>query len=86
MPGYIWGALFIVLSSIIYAWGSLHLEKVTQKMNIPDSWLSYIPFVNIYLVCKVPGKLGWRGLLFIIPLIDIVILGIVITICITMAA
>ena len=78
IPPYPQITILILFCFMIYALATLRLENIAKKSNTPNSWLSYIPFANIYLMCKIPGKSDWWGLLFFIPLVDIVILFIII--------
>ena len=62
--------LAIVLITIIGKW------KMFTKAGIPGI-LSIIPMVSLFFCPKVGGKPAWWGLLFFIPLVNIVILIII---------
>ncbi len=61
----------------IYVWTALCLYFIANKTGTENAWLAWIPFANIYLMCKVAGKPGWWLVLFLIPIVNIVMLVIV---------
>ena len=46
--------------------------KVFSKAGHPG-WMAIIPFLNIYIMCKIAGRPGWWLLLLFIPIVSIVI-------------
>lgn len=50
--------------------------KVFTKAGQPG-WLSIIPIVNIYILCKIAGRPGWWLILLLIPIVNLVITAIV---------
>jgi hypothetical protein len=67
-------SLFIVGASYvidiaIYFWFAVCLYIIAKKTNTPRPWLAWIPFANIYLMCKVAGKPGWWTAVFCLLLI-----------------
>lgn len=68
----------IFLWLIGYAYFAFCLQMIAGKTgNTEDSWMAWIPIVNIYLLCKMAGMPGWWVLLFFIPLVNIVIIVLV---------
>ena len=60
--GYGWLAFFgaflgilILYGLIAYIVGALALKRMADKLNIENSWLSFIPIANAYLLGKVAG-------------------------------
>lgn len=87
---------------------------IAKKLNVPNGWLAWIPFANIYLmtqlaglsglwtlivlaglipfvgiialmvvmiwwqwrICERLGKPGWWGILMVVPVMNIIIVGI----------
>lgn len=62
---------------IIYVYVAYSLKVIAEKTNTENSWYAWVPFLNIYLMCKIAGKPGWWLILFFIPLVNIVIFIIV---------
>ncbi|GMU83843.1 MAG: hypothetical protein AMXMBFR47_37130 [Planctomycetota bacterium] len=67
-PGALIGVLWIVLVVLVIAsfWG------VFAKAGQPG-WLSLIPIVNIYILCKIAGRPGWWLILMLIPLVNLIV-------------
>lgn len=61
----------------IYVYMSYSLQTIAKKTDTEDGWLAWIPFANLYLLCKIAGKPGWWLLLFFVPLVNLVIIVIV---------
>jgi len=53
--------LFIpyILELVIFIWLSLCLYIIAEKMGAINPWLSWIPFANFYLMCKMVEKPTW---------------------------
>ena len=64
--------VFAILYVVIILVLIVGLWKMFAKANIPGI-LSIIPIVNLFFLPKVAGKPGWWGLLFFIPLVNIVV-------------
>lgn len=63
----------IILFIVIYVYVAYSLQVIANKTNTENSWLAWIPIVNIYLMCKIAGKPGWWLILFLIPIVNIVV-------------
>lgn len=61
---FIW--LAVILLMIIGMW------KVFTKAGQPG-WVSIIPIVNIYFLCKIAGKPWWWIILMFIPIVNIIV-------------
>ena len=64
-------------SICVYVYVAFCLQTIAKKTNTEDSWLAWIPIVNIYLMCKIAGRPGWWVILFFIPFVNIVIMVVV---------
>ena len=64
MFGIVW--LIVMLVVIIGMW------KVFTKAGQPG-WMSIIPLLNFYILCKIAGRPGWWLLLMLIPLVNFII-------------
>ncbi|TYB31262.1 MAG: signal peptidase I [Candidatus Mcinerneyibacterium aminivorans] len=70
------GVIYFI-SIIFYLYYALCLMVVAQKTSTEHPWLSFIPVLNLYLMCRVARKPAWWIILFFIPLVNIVIYFIV---------
>lgn len=62
--GLVW--LIIAVVVIIGMW------KVFTKAGQPG-WMSIIPFLNFYILCKIVGRPGWWLILMLIPFVNFII-------------
>ncbi|MEM7008631.1 MAG: DUF5684 domain-containing protein [Thermodesulfobacteriota bacterium] len=62
-----------LLYVLVYVYFAYTLMVIANKTNTENSWLAWIPIVNVYLMCKIAQKPGWWTILFFIPLVNIVI-------------
>ncbi|MBQ1846590.1 MAG: hypothetical protein II135_01165 [Clostridia bacterium] len=58
-------ALVIYIVSVVALW------KVFNKAGEPG-WTAFIPIVNLYKTCKIADGNGWKFLLYIIPVVNII--------------
>ncbi|GBO56659.1 hypothetical protein APA_4994 [Pseudanabaena sp. lw0831] len=47
--------------------------KIADKLNIPNSWLAWIPIAQTWVMVRAAGKSGWWLILLFIPFVNIVI-------------
>lgn len=45
--------------------------KIFKKAGVPG-WMAFIPILNIYKICKIADGNGWKFLLFLIPVVNII--------------
>lgn len=50
---------------------SLLLMIAVKKLNMPNSWLAWVPFYQIYLFNKAADERAWKILLLLIPFVNI---------------
>jgi hypothetical protein len=55
---------YLVIYVLAYFWFAVCLYIIAKKINTPRAWLSWIPFANIYLMCKIAGKPVWWTAVF----------------------
>lgn len=67
----------IIVFIAFYVYLAYSLQVIADKTNTENSWLAWIPIVNLYLLCKIADKPGWWILLFLIPIVNIVVFIIV---------
>ena len=69
--------LSIVLGIVAYVYVAYSLMTIANKTEVANSWMAWVPILNVILMLKVAGKPLWWILLFLIPLVNIII-GIII--------
>ena len=67
----------ILFSLAAYVYYSFSLMTIADKTGTPNSWFAWLPFLNVYLMCRVASRPGWWLLLFFIPLVNIIMLVVV---------
>jgi hypothetical protein len=67
----------LLLPLVLYAYNAYSLQTIAKKTKTKDAWLAWIPLVNLYLITRIAKKSGWWVLLLIIPLVNLVFLGII---------
>jgi hypothetical protein len=65
------GTLAII---VIAFWliGGFIMMKVAQNAGAENTWMAFIPILNVILMCHAGGKSGWWFLLFCIPIVNII--------------
>lgn len=56
---------FLLLFLVIYIYSSLTLMFIAKKLNMPNVWMAWIPFLNFYLLLKMAKMSPYFLLLFI---------------------
>ena len=62
-----------IFGLVVYVFTSFCLMKIADKLEIPNSWLAWIPIAQIWVMVRAAGKPGWWLILFFIPLVNFVI-------------
>jgi hypothetical protein len=66
-----------IIGIAVYVYIAYSLMVIADKTSTENSWMAWIPILNLYLLCKIARKPGWWIILFLIPLVNIVIFIIV---------
>lgn len=57
----------------LYVYFSLCLQIIAQKTKTQPSWWAWIPFLNVFLLCKIGKVPWWWGLVILfVPLIGFI--------------
>jgi len=65
--------VFWMFSSFaMYAYSGLSLMFIAKKTKTTGGWMAWVPFLNLYLTCKLAGKSGIWIILLLIPFVNIV--------------
>lgn len=71
-----WGVgatIFWMFSSLAsYVFSALALMFIAKKTKTPNAWMAWVPFLNLYLMCKAAGKSGLWIILLLIPFVNII--------------
>ena len=60
-----------LIALVFYIVSVMALWKVFTKAGEPG-WTAFIPIVNLYKMCKIADGNGWKFLLYLIPIVNIV--------------
>lgn len=61
-----------LLSIAAYVFGAFCLQKIFQRLSIPDDWLAWIPIANTWLMYKAGDQSPWWIIGLFIPLVNLV--------------
>ena len=71
-----WGVgtmVFWMFSSLAaYVFFAFALIFIAKKTKTPDSWMAWVPILNLYLMCKIAGKSGLWIIFLLIPFVNII--------------
>jgi uncharacterized membrane protein YhaH (DUF805 family) len=62
-----------IFGLVVYVFTSFCLMKIADKLEIPNSWLAWIPIAQIWVMVRAAGKPGWWLILFFVPFVNFVI-------------
>ena len=64
----------VIVSVGIYVYVGLALSKIAKNMGYGKAWLAWIPVINLFLFPILTGRKWVWGLLFFIPIVNVVFL------------
>jgi hypothetical protein len=69
------GMMFVLLLfiGVFYVYFSLALQTIARKTNAENTWMAWIPIINIILMLNIAHKPMWWIILCVIPVVNIVI-------------
>ncbi|HTC93066.1 MAG TPA: DUF5684 domain-containing protein [Terriglobales bacterium] len=69
------GVMMVVLliGLAVYVYIALAIQTIANKTRTENSWMAWIPILNIILLLNVAKKPIWWIVLFVIPIVSIVI-------------
>lgn len=66
--------LFVsIFGLVVYVFSCFCMMKIADKLEIPNSWLAWIPIAQIWVMVRAAGKPGWWLILFFVPFVNFVI-------------
>jgi len=66
------GLVWIFSYLAFYVYSAITLMFIAKKTGTPNSWMAWIPFLNLYLMCKAAGKSGIWIILLLLPVVNVV--------------
>jgi hypothetical protein len=73
--------IILVVSAVLYLYGSLCLFLIAKKLDVPAAWLAWIPIIQVWTFFQSAGKSLWWILLFFIPFVNLIV-GVYLWMCI----
>lgn len=64
-------ALPVVFIGALYIYLAISLQVLARKTGTKHGWMGWIPFLNLYLLCKIAGKPGWWLFMLLIPFVNL---------------
>ena len=62
----------IVLAASAFCFFALCINRIADELSVEKWWYAWVPFLDVYLACKIAGRrVLWTVLLFI-PIVNIV--------------
>jgi len=61
----------VILGLACYIYLAICLYVLAKKTGAIHRWMAWVPFLNVYLLCKIGSKPGWWTVLLFIPVINI---------------
>lgn len=71
------GGTAFIIWLVAYAFFAFVLMTIANKLGTENSWMAWVPILNIYLMVKMADRPGWWLILLLVPLVNFVI-GIII--------
>ena len=65
------GLLLIIFAA--YAYIAFSIQMIANKTGTDNSWMAWVPILNIWLLCEIGGRPGWWVVLMFIPLVNIIV-------------
>jgi hypothetical protein len=62
----------VAFTVALYAFFAVCISAIAGELGVEKRWYAWVPFLNVYLTCKIAGKrVLWTVLLFV-PVVNIV--------------
>lgn len=62
------------MSFILYLLNAIILYKLSEKANVRNSWLAFIPVIQFVLFFHILDRSAWNALWILVPIVNIVFL------------
>lgn len=64
--------VFLVIGLAMYVYIALALSTIAKKTNTENTWMAWVPIIQIVLMLNIAKKPVWWIVLFFIPLVGLV--------------
>jgi hypothetical protein len=71
------GGFGIIAWPAIYVYTSLAYYTIATKLGYENSWMAWVPFVNLWMMVELAEKEAWWFILFFVPIAQLVALVLV---------
>lgn len=55
-----------------YIYSAITLMFIAKKTGTSNAWMAWVPFLNLYLMCKAAGKSGIWIILLLLPVVNVI--------------
>jgi hypothetical protein len=66
-------AAFWIIALVVYAYFAYSIQKIADKTGTDNSWMAWVPILNVFLLLQIADKPLWWFLLLLIPLVNIIV-------------
>lgn len=60
----------VALVLAVYVFAAYVVMTIASKLGVENSWMAWVPILNVYLIVKMAGKPGWWLVLFLVPIVN----------------
>lgn len=64
----------LIISIPFYIYGAWSQMVISNKLKVANSWMAWVPILNMYNLAKCAGMSGWTILLMFVPFVNFIYL------------
>jgi uncharacterized membrane protein YhaH (DUF805 family) len=64
--------IMAVMGLALYVYQAICFQRIARGRGLPHTWFSWVPILNVYLVCRIAGKRYVYTVLCFVPIVQIV--------------
>ena len=64
----------MMLSAVMfltYLAGAWCVQRIAGRLRVPHGWMAWVPFINLYLLCRLAGLRGWWVAGWLVPIANL---------------
>lgn len=65
--------LVLIFAIGVYGYSCAALMALTMKLDMANTWMAWVPLMNLYLFLRIAGQPGWWMLLALVPFVNIAV-------------
>ncbi|RJQ46411.1 MAG: hypothetical protein C4534_03010 [Gaiellales bacterium] len=73
MKDYITNYLLWLTALGLYIYFAAAVRSVAVRLDMEDTWMAWVPLLNLYLFLRIAGPPGWWMLLGLVPFVNIAV-------------